>query len=110
MAFVCIITNHKTFGSTYPSYEGIYEGHLMSKNSKKTSSSVAKLAAKILKDPDASGIQKSLAGSVLSQSGTSKQTGADMEAKASSALKNPNSAAATQTLAASVVSQSNNDR
>ena len=82
----------------------------MSTNKKKTSPSVAKLAANVLNDPSSSDIQKSLAGSVLSQTGTKKETGPDMEAKAAKALQNKNSAETTKTLAASVVSQSNKER
>lgn len=48
-------------------------------NTKKTSAAVASQAAKILKDPNASAIEKSLAGSALSQTSTSNQTGAHME-------------------------------
>ncbi len=79
-------------------------------NNKQSSKRVSQLAAKTLNDPNASAIQKSLAGSVISQTGTTNQTGAEMEAKASAALKNPHSSAVTQTLAGSVVSQSNKKR
>ncbi|WP_440481965.1 hypothetical protein [Serratia marcescens] len=79
-------------------------------NNKQTSKSVASTAAQTLKNPNASAIQKSLAGSALAQSGTSKQTGASMEAKASAALDNPRSAALTRTLAGTVVSQSDKKR
>ncbi|WP_277977967.1 hypothetical protein [Pantoea endophytica] len=82
----------------------------MSKNTKQSSKSVTHIAAQTLKDPNASAIQKSLAGSVLSQSHTQKETGADMEAKVSQALKNPNSSDVTKTLAGSVVSQANKNR
>ncbi|HCT9096927.1 MULTISPECIES: hypothetical protein [Serratia] len=79
-------------------------------NSKQTSKSVASTAAQTLNNPNASAIQKSLAGSALAQSGTSKQTGASMESKASAALDNPRSAALTRTLAGTVVSQSDKKR
>jgi hypothetical protein len=46
----------------------------MSKNKKQTSVDVAELAARVLRDRDASGTAKSLAGSVLSQTHTGKQT------------------------------------
>lgn len=82
----------------------------MSKNNKETSKKIASNAAKTLADPNASKIQKSLAGSALAQSNTNKQTGKAMEKKASNALKNPNSAAKTKQLAGSVVSQSNKKR
>lgn len=79
-------------------------------NRKKTSSDVAKQAAATLRDPKASAIAKSLAGSALAQSSTGKQTGADMEAKASKALKSEKYSEATKTLAGSVVSQSSKER
>lgn len=82
----------------------------MPKNTKQSSTSVTHIAAQILKDPNASAIQKRLAGSVLSQSYTQKETGADMEAIASQALRNPNSSDITKTLAGSVVSQANKKR
>ncbi|HDX7866450.1 TPA: hypothetical protein RPP15_003787 [Escherichia coli] len=82
----------------------------MANNDKQSSQDVAHLAAETLNNPNASAIQKSLAGSVLSQAGTKNQTGANMEAKASAALKNPRSSEVTKTLAGSVVSQSNKKR
>lgn len=82
----------------------------MSRNKKETSNQVAKSASKILRDPNASQLQKSLAGSALSQTNTNKQTGKAMETKASNALKNPRSAAKTKQLAGTVVSQANKKR
>ncbi|MXP59554.1 hypothetical protein [Pantoea sp. Taur] len=82
----------------------------MASNTKQTGGSVASLAAKTLNNPNASAIQKALAGSALSQTGSSNQTGGAMEHKASAALNNPNSAALTKALAASVLSQSNKGR
>lgn len=80
-------------------------------NTKQTSKSVASKAAQTLNNPNASAIQKSLAGSALAQSSTNKQTGKAMEAKASAALENPRSADLTKSLAGTVVSQSNkNDK
>lgn len=79
-------------------------------NKKQTSKQVASIAACTMRDPNASSIQKSLAGSVLSQMSTSNQTGAEMEAKASRALKSSRSSDLTKTLAGSVVSQSNKGR
>ena len=79
-------------------------------NSKQTSKSVASQAAQTLNNPNASALQRSLAGSALAQSATSKQTGASMESKASAALDNPRSAALTRTLAGTVVSQSDKKR
>jgi hypothetical protein len=82
----------------------------MGNNTKQTGGSVTSLAAKTLNNPNASGIQKSLAGSALSQSGTPNQTGGAMEHKAAVALKNPNSSAVTKELAASVLAQANKGR
>ena len=82
----------------------------MSKNVKQTSATVASTAAKTLNNPNASAIQRSLAGSALSQRGTSNQTSGAMEHKASAALDNPRSSPLTKQLAASVLSQSNKGR
>lgn len=82
----------------------------MSVNKKQSSKEVAHLAAETLKDPHATATQKSLAGSVLSQSGTKNQTGKAMEAKASAALHDPQANATTKKLAASVIAQSNKER
>lgn len=82
----------------------------MSNNTKKTGGGLASLAAKTLHNPNASAIQKALAGSALSQAGSTNQTSGAMEHKASAALKNPNSAALTKQLAATVLSQSNKGR
>ncbi|WP_414058389.1 hypothetical protein [Rouxiella chamberiensis] len=68
------------------------------------------LAARVLKDPYASDLEKSLAGSVLSQYGTDNQTGADLQTLASAALKDPASSERIKKLAGSVVSQSTTDR
>ena len=82
----------------------------MGKNTKKTSKKVASLAAKTLNDPNASGIQKSLAGAALSQFGTGKQTGAEMEEKAARVLQSDKYATDTLALAGSVTSQANKKR
>ncbi|HDL6959468.1 hypothetical protein [Yersinia rochesterensis] len=79
-------------------------------NIKKTSSSVASQAAQVLKNPNASAIQKQLAGSALSQAGTSNQTGAHMEEVASKVLTSPKYSEQTKTLAGSVLSQANKSR
>ncbi|KOC92809.1 hypothetical protein [Winslowiella iniecta] len=81
-----------------------------SKNTKKTSGRIASVAAQTLKNPDATAMQKSLAGSALAQSRTDKESGKEMEGKASSALTDPESDALTRSLAASVLSQSNKIR
>ncbi|WP_338564307.1 hypothetical protein [Erwinia sp. E_sp_B04_7] len=82
----------------------------MSNNTKKTGGSLASVAAKTLHNPNASAIQKALAGSALSQASSTNQTSGPMEHIASAALKNPNSAALTKQLAASVLAQSNKSR
>lgn len=78
-------------------------------NSKISSQKLAFNAAKILKSKGSSKIQKSLAGSVLSQDSLGKMSGKRMETKASKALKSKKSLT-TKTLAGSVVSQSSNKR
>lgn len=80
------------------------------KNTKQTSSKVASTAGKTLSSAGASGIQKSLAGSALRQSGSTAQTGAKTESAASRALGSPRSASVTKMLAGSVVAQSNRMR
>ncbi|QIZ46815.1 hypothetical protein [Dickeya zeae] len=82
----------------------------MSTNNKQTSDKIASVAAQTLNDPNASAIQRSLAGSALSQTGSSNQTSGEMERKASSALDNPRSSKLTKQLAGSVLSQSNKGR
>ncbi|MEG0006940.1 MAG: hypothetical protein RR761_02770 [Aeromonas sp.] len=76
-------------------------------NKKQTSSSVASQAAQILKDPNASKIQRSLAGSALAQANTDKQPSVAMEAKAGAALQSDKYNDKTKTLAGSIVAQSN---
>ena len=79
-------------------------------NSKKSSPKLASMASSILTDNGSSQVQKTLAGSVLSQSGTSHQTGAKMESIASGVLKSSKYSERTKSLAASVLSQSNKAR
>lgn len=79
-------------------------------NKKQSSSKMASKAASILSDDNASKVQKSLAASVLSQTGNANQTGADMETKASNVLKSDKYSDETKSLAASVLSQSNKAR
>jgi hypothetical protein len=77
---------------------------------KKTSSQKAlSEAAKILQDKNSSGIQKKLAGSVLSQADPNKQTGAEMETIASQVLQSTKYSDDTKSLAGSVLSQSNKE-
>ena len=82
----------------------------MGRNTKKTSNKVASQAARVLKDPKASKIQKELAGSALSQVNRKHQTGAEMEEKASKVLRSDRYSDETKDLAASVLAQSNRDR
>jgi hypothetical protein len=82
----------------------------MSTNTKKTSSTMASLAAETLNNPNASAIAKSLAASALAQSGTDKQTGAVMEEKAGKVLRSGQYREETNSLAASVLSQANKER
>lgn len=82
----------------------------MSKNTKETSAKIATLASEKLRDRNASQIQKSLAASALSQSGTSKQTGDGMETVASRVMNSDKYSTETKKLAASVLSQSNKAR
>lgn len=79
-------------------------------NKKQTSSSVASQAAQILKDPNASKIQRSLAGSALAQSNTDKQPSSAMETKAGAALQSEKYSDKTKSLAGSIVSQSDKKR
>ena len=78
----------------------------MGKNTKKTSKKIASDAARILTDPNASQIQKELAGSAMSQANTGNQTGAEMETKASNVLKSNKYSDKTKEIAATVLSQS----
>lgn len=74
--------------------------------SKKTSKPVAREASKVLRDPNASKIQKSLAGSALAQSNTNKKTSKKMETVASNASKSKKYNKKTKSLSGSVLSQS----
>ena len=79
-------------------------------NSKKTSDEMSSLAAKILNDQTASEIQRTLAGSVLSQSNTDHQTSSTMEDIASRVLSSDKYNETTKSLAGSVLSQAERDR
>jgi hypothetical protein len=79
----------------------------MSFNSKVSSPKIASAASATLQNKNASGIAKSLAGSVLAQSQLGLQTGKAMEAKASQVLQSNKYSSDTKALAASVLSQSN---
>ncbi|TFF80774.1 hypothetical protein DRM94_00985 [Aeromonas taiwanensis] len=78
-------------------------------NKKQTSSSVASKAAQVLKDPNASKIQKSLAACALAQANTAKQPTPEMEAKAGAALQSDKYSDLTKIFAGSIVSQSTNN-
>ena len=82
----------------------------MARNTKQSSSGMGSKAAKTLGDPNASATAKSLAASVLAQTGTPKQTGAEMEDKASQVLPSSKYSAETKALAGSALSQSNKKR
>lgn len=82
----------------------------MSKNSKQTSKEMAALAAKKLKDENASAICKKLAGSALSQTNSKKQTGSEIEDLASRVLKSDKYGKETKSLAGSILSQANKER
>jgi len=73
--------------------------------SKHSSGKVASLAGGILGDSSASKIQKSLAASVISQSGTEKTTGSKLETVASNVLQSGKYNETTKALAGSVLSQ-----
>jgi hypothetical protein len=79
-------------------------------NNKVTGKKVAELASQVLRDKNSSDIQRSFAGSALSQRNTQNQTGAKMEDKASQALTSEKYNDITKILAASILSQSNKRR
>jgi hypothetical protein len=82
----------------------------MYKNRKQTSSRLASEASKVLRNPKSTAKQKSLAGSVLSQSNTSKQTGKRMETVASKTVFGKGTDPVSRRLAGSAMSQSNKKR
>jgi hypothetical protein len=73
---------------------------------KSTGGKIASTAGRTLGNPNASQIQRSLAGSALAQAGTSKVTSKAMETKASAALQSQTSSGTTKALAGSGVAQS----
>jgi len=79
-------------------------------NNKKTSKPIASLASEILRDPNSSAIQKTLAGSALSQVNKGNQTGSEMESIASKVLGSTKYSEETKSLAGSIVSQSDKKR
>jgi hypothetical protein len=79
-------------------------------NNKKTSKPIASLASEILRDPNSSAIQKTLAGSALSQVNKGNQTGSEMESIASKVLDSNKYNDQTKSLAGSILSQSDKKR
>jgi hypothetical protein len=78
-------------------------------NRKNSRPAMIKLAAETLKSQNSSDIQKSLAGSVLSQANKSNQTGSKMEDVASKVLNSEKYNDTTKSLAGSVLSQSDKE-
>lgn len=66
---------------------------------------VGSVAGRTLSNPNASAVQRSLAGSALAQKGTNKAAGKAMEAKASATLQNRTASTTTKQLANSITSQ-----
>ncbi|AKO45616.1 hypothetical protein [[Haemophilus] ducreyi] len=79
-------------------------------SNKHSSKELGSLAAKILKDPNASKIEKELAGSVLSQTNTDKVTSKELESKASKVLTSEHCSDTVKSLAGSVLAQSKKSR
>lgn len=79
----------------------------MPANKKKTSSGVASDAGPVLNDPNASEVQKRLAGSALSQRSRERQTSKEMEEFPSMVMKSDKYAGETKEMAATVLSQAN---
>jgi hypothetical protein len=79
-------------------------------NTKQTGHDVSKLASKVLQNPNASNIQKTLAGSALAQAHSTKATSSAVEKVAAKALQGDHYSKTTKSLAGSVVSQSDKKR
>lgn len=73
-------------------------------NKKATSKKIASTASSVMRSQNSSRIQKSLAGSALSQRNSKNVTGKAMEVKASMVLNSNKYSATTKRLAASVLS------
>ena len=78
-------------------------------NKKVSSKEMAKKAAQILNDDNASKIAKKLAGGVLSQANPDHQSSKEMEKIASDVMKSEKYSEGTKSLAASVLSQANKE-
>ena len=79
-------------------------------NKRQTGHEIANLASKVLQNPNSSNIQKTLAGSALSQSHTKNTTSSEVERIAAKALKSDHYSQTTKSLAGSIVSQSDKKR
>ena len=73
-----------------------------------TSDEIATLASRVLRDPNATEHEKSLAGSAMSQADPDKETSKYMGSLASKILRNPDSSEIGKTLAGSVLTQMRN--
>ncbi|NCB53028.1 MAG: hypothetical protein EOM54_14310, partial [Clostridia bacterium] len=73
------------------------------------SKNIATLASEKLKNPNASKIQKQLAGSALSQRDRNKETSEKMDEIAAKVLQSQKYSDETKTLAATVLSQANGE-
>lgn len=79
-------------------------------NRNMTSKKLASTASSVMRSKNSSKIQKSLAGSALSQRNSKNVTGRGMEVKASKVLNSSKYSVTTKRLAASVLSQSDTSR
>ena len=82
----------------------------MDYNAKRTSKGIASIAAKTLRDSNASNVQKQLAGGALSQRSPTKQTDSRLEDTASKVLSSHKYNGLTKILAGSVLAQSHKKR
>ena len=89
-----------------PKLAAVAEGAMTVKSS---SASVAALAAQVMRDPRASGIQKSLAASVLAELDASCDASVEAEREASMVLRGTRYAEVTRRLAVSVMAKSRRD-
>lgn len=79
-------------------------------NKKQTSPDMASIAGQTLASRNAFGVRRSLAASLLAQSGNCNEPSAQMAHMAGQAFERPTSIPLTKELAASVLSQSNPKR
>lgn len=73
--------------------------------SEQTSKSIGSLAGRTLQDPNASKVQRTIAGSVLAQAGTQKVTSERVAGIEAKALSNSRSSEVTKSLAGSGLTQ-----